>query len=360
MRLFVWKPAMISVTLLALGVFSACAARPELDSSGSVVSASLASAPTQSKPEIKPSQHYLQLVSQKQELLSIVHTRVEEYRTGLRDPLSGHHVPYPASFPDPKSLPLIVSNEQFAVRQEPETDALGSIYLAVRIDDAHELRMDVSQSQNSDGQLVWGSGNSWFSLEGDPQHESWALSDIDLSDQGDEKIYQIALRTYGAEDAVQDDLPILRPTMISLFYSTDGWSGSIDTRLAFSWFFSTTFLQEYDYKLTAYQNPAGEEQGWFFPQDIYEPQVQRFFDVSTEQLRSDPLYYNAALGGYVISAGGGRGEQPPIILTKTQKNGDLHQLYYTIEYQGLEKVSMVMTIRILPDSSFRFVSVLPA
>lgn len=144
--------------------------------------------------------------------------------------------------------------------------------------------------------------------------------------------------TYGAEEETLDGQTRLVPTDISLFISDTDWSSGEELSPGhyFSWFFSTTMKEDYEYKQETYKHPKGEDYGWFFPQDIYEGRIQTYFEVSTEHLRSDPDYYQAEYQGYCVGGGGGKGEGPTL----------------TYEYSREGELLTIAVDRVYPSGAF--------
>lgn len=141
--------------------------------------------------------------------------------------------------------------------------------------------------------------------------------------------------TYGAEEETLDGQTRLIPTDISLFISDTDWNSGEELSPGhyFSWFFSTTMKEDYEYKQETYKHPKGEDYGWFFPQDIYEGRIQTYFEVSTEHLRSDPDYYRAEYRGYCVGGGGGKGEAPTLTYQYT-RDGELLTVRVVRSYQS--------------------------
>jgi hypothetical protein len=145
--------------------------------------------------------------------------------------------------------------------------------------------------------------------------------------QADDALVREIVLVYGAEENTYNGPVRLVPTAISFYNRTEpeySWEGgeSLSPGSYFSWFFSTTMKEDYEYKLEAYKNPRTEDGGWFYPQEVYEERVQRYFQVSTEHLRSDPIYYHEEDQAYYLEGGGGKGETPQLSYTYSQE-GDI-------------------------------------
>lgn len=178
----------------------------------------------------------------------------------------------------------------------------------------------------------------------------------------DDLVKEIVL-TYGAEEVRDaDGSPRLVPTGISMYYRYEpehSWEGAEALTPAdyFGWFFSSTIPEDYDYKLEAYRHPRGEEYGWFFPQDVYEERVRRYFDISVDFLRSDPTYYHAEEQGYSLDAGGGKGELPTLTYEYTQ-DGDTLTVAVTSTYSFSPSLSNrhTLTVRLEEGGGWKYLA----
>ena len=173
--------------------------------------------------------------------------------------------------------------------------------------------------------------------------------------QADDELAKQIVKAYGA---LEDENGTLRPGAISLYYLSDNsWDKpeDLEAKYYFSWFFSSTMEEDYEYKVEAYKNPKGDDMGWFFPQDIYEGRIQKYFEVSTDHLRSDPYFYDAELKGYYVGGGGGKGETPPIAYTYSQE-GDVLTLDVTLNFEYQPKSHFVLTARLEPDGGWKYLS----
>lgn len=124
--------------------------------------------------------YFTKLINSKSEYLNVVQARVSSYKNGNPPDNLNHHSPYPAEYPAASDLPDIINTSQYAVRDTGNSDALGSIYIAVKIDNDHEIRMTINKYIDENGGLQWGSGDTFFSKRGDPDFASWIRTDIDL------------------------------------------------------------------------------------------------------------------------------------------------------------------------------------
>ena len=179
----------------------------------------------------------------------------------------------------------------------------------------------------------------------------------------EEAAYEEMLLTFGGVRQTDDQgAEQLVPSTVSLFYGED-WSSpeELDATRYFSWYLSMMWKEDLtqEEKEEKYKSPFGEDTGWFFPQEYYEPLVQTYFEVSTEHLRDTDIY-DAEHEGYYIGGGGGKGLTPVIRLDGMEQEGELLRLHITLaygeEYQPDEK--KILTVRVGEDGGYRFESYL--
>lgn len=97
--------------------------------------------------------------------------------------------------------------------------------------------------------------------------------------------------------------------------------------------------------------------GWFFPEEIYEPVVQSYFNVSTDFLRS-ATFYHPDYQGYNISDGGGIGETPLIYTTDWTQEGELLTIDLLLDHPFSDDYEMELTVQLTEDGYY-YLSYLP-
>lgn len=100
-----------------------------------------------------------------------------------------------------------------------------------------------------------------------------------------------------------------------------------------------------------------EDGSWAYPAEIYEADVRRYFDATTEQMRDNPDLYHADTNTYYALAGPGVGERPYIKIQSFEQEGELVNIRLYLESET-EYRWMMLTIR-LTDDGYRYVSYLP-
>lgn len=169
--------------------------------------------------------------------------------------------------------------------------------------------------------------------------------------QADDKLVREAVLNFGASSA--NGAP--QTSVVSLYYH-DRWTiDDADGTDFFSWYtgiVSQLYSDEEREELF-----LAEDGSWAYPAEIYEADVRRYFDATTEQMRSDPNLYHADTNTYYALAGPGVGERPYIKIQSFKQEGELVNIRLYLESET-EYRWMMLTIR-LTDDGYRYVSYLP-
>ena len=149
---------------------------------------------------------------------------------------------------------------------------------------------------------------------------------------------------------------VMRTGVVSL-YSHDRWTiDDADGSDFFSWYVgigSQLYSEEEQEELF-----RAEDGSWAYPAEIYEADVRRYFDATTEQMRDNPDLYHADTNTYYALAGPGVGEQPSPAIQSFEQEGDLVHIKLFLEGEIEPDRWMMLTIR-LTDDGYRYVSYLP-
>ena len=174
--------------------------------------------------------------------------------------------------------------------------------------------------------------------------------------QTEEALVREIVMTYGAEESTPKGGSVRLVTkMVSLLYMGSSWSHpeELSTADYWGWFLSTTFDEDQEYKLEHYTHPElGEGSGWFFPQELFEERVQRYFKVSTESLR-DSSYYDPKLGGYWVGGGGGVGERPEVTYTYARE-GDTLTIDLELHYEYSQPAGGRLYVTLETDGGWKY------
>lgn len=149
---------------------------------------------------------------------------------------------------------------------------------------------------------------------------------------------------------------VMRTGVVSL-YSHDRWTiDDADGSDFFSWYVgigSQLYSEEEQEELF-----RAEDGSWAYPAEIYEADVRRYFDATTEQMRDNPNLYHADTNTYYALAGPGVGERPSPEIQSFTQEGDLVHIRLYLEGETERDRWMMLTIR-LTDDGYRYVSYLP-
>ena len=171
--------------------------------------------------------------------------------------------------------------------------------------------------------------------------------------QADEELVQEAVLNFGATQSNG----ALQTKVLSLYYH-DRWTiDEADGNDFFSWFSSAELYTD-EQKEQLFSSDLPEACGYAYPADLYEADVLRFFDATTEQMRSNPSLYHADSNTYYALSGPGVGERPWITLQSFQQEGELVNIDLFLDGETEPDRQMVLTIR-LTDDGYRYVSYLP-
>lgn len=173
----------------------------------------------------------------------------------------------------------------------------------------------------------------------------------DVPYQADDKLVREAVLNFGASSTNG----VLQTSVVSLYYH-DRWTiDDADGTDFFSWYMgivSQLYSDEEREELF-----LAEDGSWAYPAEIYEADVRRYFDATTEQMRDNPDLYHADTNTYYALAGPGVGERPYIKIQSFEQEGELVNIRLYLESET-EYRWMMLTIR-LTDDGYRYVSYLP-
>lgn len=170
--------------------------------------------------------------------------------------------------------------------------------------------------------------------------------------QADDKLVWNAVLNFGASSANG----VLQTSVVSLYYH-DRWTiDDADGTDFFSWYtgiVSQLYSDEEREELF-----LAEDDSWAYPAEIYEADVRRYFDATTEQMRDNPDLYHADTNTYYALAGPGVGERPSPAIQSFEQEGDLVHIKLYLEGETERDRWMMLTVRLTEDG-YRYVSYLP-
>lgn len=170
--------------------------------------------------------------------------------------------------------------------------------------------------------------------------------------QADDKLVWNAVLNFGASSA--NGAP--QTSVVSLYYH-DRWTiDDADGTDFFSWYtgiVSQLYSDEEREELF-----LAEDGSWAYPAEIYEADVRRYFDATTEQMRDNPDLYHADTNTYYALAGPGVGERPSIEIQSFKQEGDLVNIDLFLESKIELPRWMMLTVRLTEDG-YQYLSYLP-
>ena len=98
--------------------------------------------------------------------------------------------------------------------------------------------------------------------------------------------------------------------------------------------------------------------GWAFPSEYYEPAVYKYFGVPAEELRKSEIY-NAERDYYNIPFDCGIGDYPYIIVNSVEETEETVVFHITLVHIIDKNFDMALTVKLLPDGGYNYVSYLP-
>ena len=146
----------------------------------------------------------------------------------------------------------------------------------------------------------------------------------------------------------------------SLYFNTQGYEdmSKLDGTYYFGWAMFY-FQNNYDYETQKELfGGAGEGMGWAFPSEYYEPAVYKYFGVPAEELRKSEIY-NAEKDYYNIPFDGGIGDYPYIIVNSVEETEETVVFHITLVHIIDKNFDMALTVKLLPDGGYNYVSYLP-
>lgn len=147
---------------------------------------------------------------------------------------------------------------------------------------------------------------------------------------------------------------------VSLYYMEDGFEDgkNLSDLSYFSWaLFYLNKSYDYETMKSLFIHPDGLE-GWAYPADYYEPVIYKFFGVSPDVLRNSELY-DSENKIYYLGAGFGIGDTPYIVVNSVEENSDTVVFHLTLNYLLNDNPDMALTVKLLPNGEYNYISYLP-
>lgn len=178
--------------------------------------------------------------------------------------------------------------------------------------------------------------------------------EIPEKDTGLPKLYEDIIVNFGAK--VNDFGELRVGKGVSLYYDREGCIfGKESADVFYSWLMARTPVEDRIKVLF----PGYVEEMYALDAEYYEAEVYKYFGISSEQLRKSDCYYPEQ-NCYFVDYGGGIGETPALIINSIEESEDTVVFHVTVDYDFAdEDYNMALTVKLLPDGGYNYVSYLP-
>ncbi|MBE6899699.1 MAG: hypothetical protein E7479_03415 [Ruminococcaceae bacterium] len=142
---------------------------------------------------------------------------------------------------------------------------------------------------------------------------------------------------------------------ISFYYNDEGYAdfSSEDPESFYSWIESRTSVED----RTEVSIPGFNGNVYAYSADFFENEVFKYFGRTAESLRVSDFYYPEQ-NCYFIDGHGGIGDVPYILINSIAENSDFINFNITLDYSSEEDRNMILTVKLLPDGGYNYVSYL--
>ena len=171
---------------------------------------------------------------------------------------------------------------------------------------------------------------------------------------GNKAIYDEMIFNFGAIINYEGKLTVRKG--VSFYYNEKGVSdyAAEDPMSFYSWM-ESRFTSD-DKILVSIPGFSGEV--YAFSADFFESEVFKFFGINAEKLRISGFYYPEQ-NCYFVDGHGGIGDTPELVINSIEENGEMVIFHLTLDYEFEDDRNMVLTVKLLPDGGYNYVSYLP-
>ena len=179
------------------------------------------------------------------------------------------------------------------------------------------------------------------------------VSEIEETETEEEKqaLYEEMLINFGGIINYEGKLAARKG--ISFYYNEEGYSdfSAEDPKSFYSWIESRTSVED----RTEVSIPGFNGNVLAYSADFFENEVFKYFGRTAESLRVSDFYYPEQ-NCYFIDGHGGMGEVPYILVNSIAENSDFINFYLTIDYSFEDDINMILTVKLLPDGGYNYIS----
>ena len=143
---------------------------------------------------------------------------------------------------------------------------------------------------------------------------------------------------------------------VSLYYADEGIEdfSKESATVFYSWLMSKTYVED----RIEVSLPGFREKVYAYSGEFFESEVMKYFDVSEEQLR-DPYIYYKEQNCYFLDGHVGIGDTPALVINSIDETEDKIAFHLTLDYSYEDDRNMVLTVKLLPEGGYNYISYLP-
>ncbi len=143
---------------------------------------------------------------------------------------------------------------------------------------------------------------------------------------------------------------------VSLYYADEGIEdfSKESATIFYSWLMSKNYVED----RIEVSLPGFREKVYAYSGEFFESEVMKYFDVSEEQLR-DPYIYYKEQNCYFLDGHVGIGDTPALIVNSIDETEDKIAFHLTLDYSYEDDRNMVLTVKLLPEGGYNYISYLP-
>lgn len=175
----------------------------------------------------------------------------------------------------------------------------------------------------------------------------------DKNDSSLSELYMDMLINFGAKVNESGELVVKKG--VNFYYDVVGVSDYLleDSIRFHSWAMSRSdIITKIEVSL-----PGFSDKVYAYPAEIFESEVFKYFGRTAESLRVPGFYYEEQ-NCYFLDGHGGIGETPFIVVNSIEENDNMVTFHITLDYEFDNDRDMALTVKLLPDGGYNYVSYL--
>lgn len=175
-----------------------------------------------------------------------------------------------------------------------------------------------------------------------------------VKDTGLSEFHEEIIVNFGGEISPYYELGVNKG--VSLYYIDEGVEdfSKESATIFYSWLMSKTYVED----RIEVSLPGFREKVYAYSGEFFESEVMKYFDVSEEQLR-DPYIYYKEQNCYFLDGHVGIGDTPALVVSSIEESEDKIAFHLTLDYSYEDDRNMVLTVKLLPEGGYNYISYLP-